>query len=436
MAPRTVGRLSVRRVNAARPKAGRTALMIGDGGGLWLQVRRGEGANVNHLRRSWTFRYEIGGKRREMGLGPLYTIGLPEARAKAKALRQQLLESIDPLEARETARRVKAAEAARTVTFAECAKRYLNLHAGAWGVAHRHQWHATLNTYILPIVGHLSVADIDQAIVMRIVEPIWTTKPTTAGRVRNRLECILDYAAANQFRGSDNPARHIVAALPKKSKIAPVQHHAAEPWETMPLLMQEIRRLQTTAARCLEFLIYTAARSDEAIGATWNEIDLEAKIWRIPPERMKARVAHHVPLSTCALELLSSLPRSGADVYVFGGKRPLQETALRRQVLAKLRPDNSPRPSTAKRPRPKLNSTVTTHGMRSAFKTFAGERTNFARETVEAALAHKVGNQTEQSYEKGDKFEKRRRLMQAWSDYLAKPAKAAAGNVVSMKAGA
>jgi integrase len=202
----------------------------------------------------------------------------------------------------------------------------------------------------------------------------------------------------------------------------------------MPQFMQELRGLQTTAARCLEFLVYTAARSDEAIGATWDEIDLQAKVWRLPAERMKARVAHHVPLSTRALELLSSLPRTGP--YVFGGERPLQETALRRQVLAKLRPDDSPRPSTAKRTRPKLNSAVTTHGMRSAFKTWAGERTNFARETVEIALAHRVGNQTEQAYERGDKFTKRARLMQAWADYLAKPAKVAvAGNVVTLKGG-
>jgi integrase len=418
---RVLGKLSQRRVATAKPKRGRKALVLADGGNLYLQCTLADDDTT--VRRSWVFRYEVDGRRREMGLGAAHTIGLAEARNRARALRVQLVDNIDPLAQREADRRAKLAEQARTVTFAECAKRYLNLHAATWGVAHRHQWHATLTTYILPVIGDLSVADIDQAIVMKIVEPIWTSKPTTAGRVRNRIECVLDYAAANQFRANDNPARHVTAALPKKSKIAPVQHHAAEPWQEMPQFMQELRQLPSTAARCLEFLTYTAARSDEAIGATWDEIDLKAKVWRIPGSRMKARVAHHVPLSTRALELLSSLPRSGP--YVFGGNKPLQATALRRQVLAKLRPGAN-----------RLISTITTHGMRAAFKTWAGESTNFANETVEIALAHRIGNQTEQAYERGDKATKRARLMQAWADFLDKSAKGAAGNVVKIGVGA
>jgi integrase len=390
-------------VNTAKPKAGRQALVIGDGGGLWLQATRGEG---DHIRRSWTFRYEINGKRREMGLGPLFTTGLAEARAKAKALRQQLLDNIDPLEAREADRRAKLAEQARTVTFARCAEMYLALHADGWGAAHHHQWRASLRTYVYPLIGKLAVADIDTAAVMKVVEPIWTTKPTTAGRVRSRLEAIFDYAEANKFC-HDNPARHVTAALPRKSRIAKVQHFAAEPWEEMPQFMQELHQLQSTAAKCTEFLVLTAVRAGEAIGAKWSEI--KDGIWIVPAERTKARKEHRVPLSKRAVEVLNSLPRSGP--YVFGGNKPLQETALRRQVLARLRPGAH-----------RLRSTVTVHGMRAAFKTFAGERTNFARETVEIALAHKIGDQTEQAYERGDKFEKRRRLMQAWADYLAKSA--------------
>jgi integrase len=419
MAPRIVGRLTSRRVNTAKPKAGRQALVIGDGGGLWLQVTRGEG---DHIRRSWTFRYEIDGKRREMGLGPLSTRDLAQARAKAKALRLQLLDNIDPLEAREADRRAKLAEQARTVTFEQCAEMYLALHADGWGADHDHQWRASLRTYVFPVIGKLAIADIDTAAVMKVVEPIWTTKPTTAGRVRSRLEAIFDYAEANKFC-HDNPARHVVAALPKKSKIAPVRHFPGEPWEQMPQFMQELRQLQSTAAKCTEFLILTATRSEESIGATWAEIDLKAKTWLVPAKRMKGRIEHRIPLSTRALELLSGLPRSGP--YVFGGSKVLQAMALRRQVLARLRPGANRR-----------RSTVTVHGMRAAFKTWAGERTNFARETAEIALAHKIGNQTEQAYERGDKFEKRRRLMQAWADYLAKPV---AGGVVTplrRKAGA
>jgi integrase len=419
MAPRVVGRLTSRRVNAAKPKAGRQALIIGDGGGLWLQITRGEG---DHLRRSWTFRYEIAGKRREMGLGALHTFSLAEARERARTLRQQLADGIDPLEAREAIKRAQLAEQARTVTVERCAEMYLALHADGWGADHDHQWRASLRTYVFPVIGKLAIADVDTAAVMKVVEPIWTTKPTTAGRVRSRLEAIFDYAVANKFC-HDNPARHVTAALPKKAKLekGKVKHFAAEPWEQMPQFMQELRQLQSTAAKCMEFLVISATRSEEAIGAKFDEIDLKAKTWTIPAERMKGKIEHRVPLSNRALEILSGLPRSGP--YVFGGNKPLQEMALRRQVLARLRPGANRR-----------RSTVTVHGMRAAFKTWAGERTNFARETVEIALAHKTGNQTEQAYERGDKFEKRRRLMQAWADYLAKPTKQeAGGKVVAMR---
>jgi integrase len=404
MAPRIVGRLTSRRVNAAKPRAGRQALVIGDGGGLWLQVTRGEG---DHLRRSWTFRYEIDGRRREMGLGALHTFGLAEARERAKGLRQQLADGVDPLEARAVAKQARIAEQASKMTFRQCAEAYINLHGDGWGQEHFDQWKASLATYVYPAIGGMSVRDVDQAAIMKIVEPIWNAKPTTAGRVRSRVECILDYAAANQFRDNDNPARHVTAALPKKSKIAPVEHFAALPWEELPTFMAELRQVQSTAARCLEFLILTATRSGEAIGAQWDEI--KGGVWTIPASRMKAGADHRVPLSPRALEILNILPHSGS--YIFGGGKPIQETAIRRTVLARLRPGAN-----------RLRSTVTVHGMRAAFKTWAGERTNFARETTEIALAHKIGNQTEQAYERGDKFEKRRRLMQAWADYLARPA--------------
>jgi len=247
---------------------------------------------------------------------------------------------------------------------------------------------------------------------MRIVEPIWTTKPTTAGRVRSRIEAVMDYALAHGFRTGDNPA-HILPALPKKSKFAPVEHFAALPWDQRPAFMSELCGLQSVAARCTEFLILTAARTGEAIGATWDEIDLKAKAWTIPGARMKAGVEHRVPLSAAALALLNSLPRSGP--FVFGGTKPLQVTAMRRQVLHKLRPSEDDR---------RFGTTITVHGLRASFKTWAGERTNFANETIEIALAHAIGTKTEQSYEKGDKFEKRRRLMGMWADYCSRPAAA------------
>jgi len=415
--PRVLGKLTSRRVATAKPKKGRKGVFLADGGNLYLQCTLGEAGNI---RRSWVFRYALNGKRREMGLGPTHTIGLAEARDRARALRVKLLDNIDPLKAREQERQAKAAEEARTVTFEKCAQMYLDLHADGWGAAHDHQWRNSLRRYVYPVLGAMAVADIDQAAVMKVVEPIWKAKPTTAGRVRSRIEAILDYAAANEFRGNDNPARHITAALPKKSRIAKVEHFAALPWEQIPVFMTELRGLQSTAARCLEFAVLTAARSGEAIGARWDEIDLKAKTWTVPGDRMKAGEQHRVPLSSAAIEALSGLPRTG--LLVFGGSKAMQETAMRRKVLAKLRPGNGGRSS----------STVTVHGFRSSFKTWCGERTNFANETVEIALAHRIGNKTEQSYERGDKFEKRRRLMDAWAKFCAEGVPAA-GVVTPMR---
>jgi integrase len=413
VAPRTIGRLTPRRVSTAKPKAGRRALVIGDGGGLWLQVTRGEG---EHIRRSWTFRYEINGKRREMGLGPLHTLGVADARAKAKALRQQLLDNVDPLEAREVARRAKLAEQARTMTLRQCAKLYLDLHQDGWKSAkHREQWTSSLKNYVFPVLGDLSVADIDPAAVMKVVQPLWKEKTVTASRVRGRIEAILDYASASGFRTGDNPARHVSVALPKKSTIAKVEHLAALPWREVPAFVADLRKLQGAPARGLEFLILTGVRTGEALGAAWDEIDRKTKTWTIPGNRMKAGNPHRVPLSARAVEILDG-QRGGP--YVFGGSKPLPPTALRRQALDRLRPD------------------VTVHGFRASFKTWASESTAFPRDLVEVALAHKRGGPVEETYQRGDLFEKRRRLMQAWADYLGKPAvKAAAGsNVVVIKA--
>jgi integrase len=413
--PRILGKLNQRGIATAKPKRGRKARVLADGGNLYLQCTLADDGVT--VRRSWVFRFEVNGKRREMGLGPLHTIGLAEARDRARALRVQLVDNIDPLAQREADRRAKLAAEARTVTFQQAAEQYLNLHSGGWGADHHHQWRASLATYAYPTIGKMAVADIDQAAVMRIVEPIWTAKPTTAGRVLNRVERILDFAAAHEYRPNDNPAARVVSALPKKSRIAKVEHHAAVPWQEMPAFMAELRGLQSTTARCLEFLILTGARSDEAIGAQWDEI--KNGVWTVPAERMKGKVEHRVPLSKRALDLLNSLPKSGP--FVFGGNKPLQETAIRRQVLPKLRPMAPIVPArSGSRVRPR--STVTVHGFRSSFKTWTGECTNFANETSELALAHKIGNKTEQAYEKGDKLAKRARLMQAWCDFLGKPA--------------
>ena len=385
---------------------------------LYLQTSLGPDGNV---RRSWTFRYGLDGVRHELGLGSASTFSLKEARERAKALRKQLADHIDPLDHRRTAEQARLAEKAKTVTFERCATMYFNVHEGGWSAEHRRQWMSSLRLYVYPKIGSLPVRDIDQAMIMQIVEPIWRSRTVTAGRVRARIESILNYALAHKFREGDNPAGSILSALPKQGKIAKVEHLAALEWEKMPTFMAEVRGLQSMPAKCCEFLILTAARSGEAIGAKWSEIDLAAKTWTVSADRMKAGAEHRVPLSPAAIELLSGLPRSGPLVFGVNGK-VLQETALRRMVLAKLRPG-------AKRRR----SIITTHGFRSAFRDWASERTNFPREVCERALAHAVGTQTSRAYERTDQFTKRARLMEAWSDYLAK-AVPATGVVTPLRA--
>jgi integrase len=409
--PRHVGMLSSRRVATAKPQKGRTSLVLSDGANLYLQCTLADDGKT--VRKSWTFRYGLDGKRHEMGLGSANTFSLPEARQRARTLRQQLVDGIDPLRAKEAARQARLAEAAKQVTFRRCAEMYLNLHQGGWSASHRRQWHSTLRDHVFPVLGDLTVADIDQAAVMKVVEPIWKTKTVTATRVRSRIEAVLDYALAYKFRQGDNPAR-VLSALPKASRVAKVEHMAALPWRAMPPFMTELRALEGMPARALEFTILCAARTGEVLGAQWSEIDLKTKTWTVPASRMKAGAEHRVPLSARALEILAALPKG--DGHIFGR---LPDKALRRHALNRLRPDGA----------------AHVHGFRASFKTWASESTSFAPDIVEAALAHKRGNATTQAYERGDLFEKRRRLMNAWSDYCAKGARAA-GDVVTLRGAA
>jgi integrase len=401
---RTIERLSARTVVTAKPK-GRKALLLADGGNLYLQCTAGADGTV---RRSWIFRYRLAGRSHDMGLGPLHTLGLSEARNKARGLRQQLLEDVDPLEAKQAARRTKIAEQASAMTFRDCAKAYIALHADSWRNAkHRAQWSSSLETYAFPILGKMLVRDIDPASVFRAVEPIWKTKGETAARVRGRIEAILDYASASGFRIGDNPARHILASLPKRNGKA---HHAALPYVEMPELMAALRQQPDTPSRALEFTILTAARRNEVIGATWDEIDLKAKTWTVPAARMKGGKEHRQPLSDRALEILSGLPRRGKSVFGVDA-----QILLRR--LQALQPD------------------ITLHGCRATFRTWAGEQTSFARDVCEQALAHTIGSKVEAAYARGDLFKKRQALMQAWSSYCAKPA-ATGATIVPLRTGA
>ena len=299
-------------------KAGR----YGDGHGLYLQVTP---AGV----RSWLLRYERGGRERWMGLGPLHTFNLDEARARARQARQQLADGVDPLDARKAERAERALEAAKAITFADAARQYFDQHEGKWkNRKHRGQFQATLRDYALPVIGSLPVAAIDTGLVLKCIEPIWQTKTETASRVRGRIEAILDRATVRGYRTGDNPARwkgHLGQVLPARGQIKQVQHHPALPFAEVPEFMAELAEREGMGARALEFLILTAARSGEAIGAKWSEIDLEAKVWTVPTERMKGGREHRVPLSDCAVAILRALPRE-ADFGV--SRRPLGHRGL------------------------------------------------------------------------------------------------------------
>jgi integrase len=352
---------------------------------------------AGHKARSWLFRYSLAGKSREMGLGPLHTLGLAEARAKARELRKQVLDGEDPIAARNTRRQIATVEAATGMTFQACAEGYIAAHQAGWkNPKHAAQWPSTLATYVYPTFGTLPVAAIDTGLVMKAIEPIWTEKPETASRVRGRIESVLDWAASREYRQGENPARwrgHLENLLPRKSKVRRVEHHAALPYPEIADFMAELRARDGIAADALEFVILTAARTGEVIGASWAEFDLEQRLWIVRGERMKAGKEHRVPLSDAAVAVLARLRRESARVF------PISNMAMNMLLRRMGRGD------------------LTVHGFRSTFSDWCAEKTNFPSEVREMALAHAVGDKVEAAYRRGDLFEKRRQLAEAWAQY-------------------
>lgn len=370
------------------------ARYTGDGLGLWLQVTP-TGA------KSWIFRYTRDGKAREMGLGATHTISLAEARELALACRQQLQRGVDPLGEREAARLAAKLEAAKAMSFDQCAAAYIEAHRAGWKNAkHASQWENTIATYASPIIGALPVAAIDTPLVMKVIEPIWQTKAETAARLRGRIESILDWATVRELRQGDNPARlrghldHLLAKRLASSR----GHHAALPYDQIGSFMADLRKQEGIAARALEFLILTAARTGEVIGARWEEFDLTAGVWTIPAERMKAKKEHRVPLSARALEIIGAQGEPGD--FVFAGRRagqPLSNMALMMTLRRMGRTD------------------LTAHGFRSTFRDWAAEQTAYPHEVAEMALAHTVGNKVEAAYRRGDLYQKRVGIMRDWA---------------------
>lgn len=389
----------IHRLSAPQVSKSKKPGLYADGGGLYLQISK-SGA------RSWLFRYMLAGRSREMGLGPLRIVSLAEAREKAAHCRKLLQGKIDPIEARDSKRGHEALEAAKAVTFAECAQAYIDSHRAGWKNAkHAAQWETTLKTYVYPVFEKMPVQGIDTTLVLKVLEPIWTTKAETASRVRGRIESVLDWARVRGYRTGDNPARwrgHLAELLPPRSKVQTVQHHPALPYAEMAEFIAELRKPRGVAALALEFLILTAARTGEVIGAKPGEFDHKEKIWTVPAERMKAKREHRVPLSPRAFKILEEVLTGNGGSYVFPGARsksPLSSMAMLALLERMGRPE------------------LTVHGFRSSFSDWAAERTNFPSEVREMALAHRIPDKAEAAYRRGDLFEKRRRLMTEWQRY-------------------
>lgn len=369
-----------------------------DGGGLYLQVTPSGG-------RSWIFRYQVRGRERAMGLGPLRDFDLEEARQRARKARQQIRDGVDPIDAVKAERDARALEAAKNITFKVAAQQYFDGHEQKWSnLTSRKQFLVSLEEYAFPVIGKMPVAMIDTTLVLKVIEPIWNNKNVTANRVRSRIESVLGWATARGYRVGDNPARwkgHLREVLPAHGK---VEHHKALPYKDIAAFMAALAIHQGIAARALEFLVLTASRTGEVFNAKWSEIDLQAKVWTIPAERIKGRREHRVPLSTEAIDILKSLPTE-AD-YVFIGSRKnsrIGKTAMI-NVLTAIRKDG-----------------ITVHGFRSTFRDWAGETTAFPADICEAALAHSLGGKTQQAYQRGDLLEKRRQLMKAWAAFCYTP---------------
>jgi integrase len=376
--------------------------LYSDGGGLYLQVTPREGVPPA---KSWVFRYRLNGRSREMGLGPLHTVSLAQARALATQCRQQCASGIDPIEAREIARRSAAAAVSKALTFRQCAKEYIEAHKASWrNKKHASQWEATLETYAYPKLGSLQPQAIGTPEVLSVLQPIWISKTETANRLRGRIELVLDYAKVHGYRDGDNPARwrgHLDKLLPPPNKVHKIKHHAALPYSELPEFIVKLRRQEGIAARALEFTILTAARTGEVIGARKPEISSDNAMWIVPAERMKAGVEHRVPLTARALQLTENASVTDSE-FIFPGqdlKHGLSNMAMA-AVLRRMGYEH-----------------ITVHGFRSTFRDWAAEQTSYPGEVAEAALAHANGDKVEAAYLRADLFEKRRRLMDDWGEY-------------------
>ena len=390
---RNVHRLSARKV-ATLTSTG----MHADGGGLYLRITAGKKAG-----KRWVFLYNRprDGKRCEMGLGGTLAVSLAKARQRAEEARALISDGQDPLAMRQSAQRMP--------TFGELADHHIKAMGPGWrNQKHRAQWEMTLTIYAKSL-REKPVSEITTADVLEVLRPIWQSIPETASRVRGRIENVLDAAKVQGFRSGENPAAwrgHLKLILPARQKLTR-GHHAAMAIDDLPEFMASLRGRPAVSARCLEFAILTAARSGEALGVRWDEINLAAKVWTIPAARTKATREHRVPLSARALSILADMETlCDGGCYVFPGQRasrPLSDMSM----LMLLRRMGY------------RAGLVTNHGFRSTFRDWCGNRTSFPRELAEHALAHMIGDKAEQAYRRDDALERRRPMMEAWAEFCA-----------------
>jgi integrase len=376
--------------------------LYGDGDGLWLQVSEVKNKEGVSLTKSWILRFDLAGRHRYMGLGPFRRVSLAKARQRRDEAHDLIYRGVDPIEARRKQRDELRSQTAESITFKDAAKRFLDLHRDTWkNEKHKQQWTNTLRDYAYPSLGDRPIAAIDGAAITEALKSIWTKKPETARRVKQRIERVIQWVRDGTPLPVQGPSRR-------------VQHHAALPFAGLPSFMAELRERDGISPRALEFTILTIARTSEAIGAKWSEIDLKAGVWTVPAERMKAGKEHQVPLSKRAMEILNELPRERGG-YVFPGakaKSPLSNMAML-ELLRGMRGGG------------------TVHGFRSSFRDWAGDRTHYPREVIEHALAHQIKDKSEASYRRSAALEKRRRLMEEWAKYCYSPA-LASGELVAL----
>jgi integrase len=404
---------SLHRLSALKVARAKRPGMYADGGSLYLRVAPGGS-------KQWIFRYVANGRMRDMSLGAVHTFNLAEARERATEARKLRADGIDPLTHKHAQRAALRAANAKAMTFKQCTEGFIRDNEAKWTNAkHQHDWQASLARYAYPVLGELSVAAIDTPLVLKVIKPLWQRVPATASRVRGRIENVLGWATVHHYRTGDNPARwqgHLEHALPARSEVAAVEHHAALPYTDVPAFMAKLKRKTSVASAALQLVTLTATRRGEATDATWEEVDIDNRVWTIPGTRMKSGREHRVPLSPAAVAVLKGMSAIRVSDYVFPGRaegRPVHGASVA---------------GLAKRV---AGVDITVHCLRSSFRDWCAERTSFPHEVAEMALAHAIPSAVEKAYRRGDLFEKRRRLMDAWASFCSE--QRVGGDVLSLR---